>query len=125
MENEGEWKESLEDMGFTIEIFGPSTYVIREIPTFMTITEAENFVNEYIDSIEEKTDFKNTVVIDKLIMKSCKSAVKAHDYLKDEEIQGLMESLKKCRNPFSCPHGRPTFIRFSQYEIEKMFKRRV
>lgn len=125
MENEEEWKESLEDMGFTMELFGPSTYVIREIPTFMTITEAENFVNEYIDSIEEKTDFKNTVVIDKLIMKSCKSAVKAHDYLKEEEIQGLMESLKKCRNPFSCPHGRPTFIRFSQYEIEKMFKRKV
>ncbi len=123
VENEEEWSSALTEMGFTMELFGPTSYVIREIPTFMTLSEAESFAGEFIENIGEKTNLNNTVVIDKLIMKSCKSAVKAHDYLSEEEIEALMQQLKKCRNPFSCPHGRPTFIKISQYEIEKMFKR--
>ncbi len=123
VENEEEWSSALTEMGFTMELFGPTSYVIREIPTFMTLSEAESFAGEFIENIGEKTNLNNTVVIDKLIMKSCKSAVKAHDYLSEEEIEALMQQLRKCRNPFSCPHGRPTFIKFSQYEIEKMFKR--
>lgn len=122
-ENEYDWLDSLEEMGFAIEEFGQNSYVIREIPTFMTLSEAEEFAKEYIDSIHEGTNLNNTVVINKLITKSCKSAVKAHDYLTIEESRALMAQLKTCRNPFSCPHGRPTFIKLSQYEIEKMFKR--
>ena len=89
----------------------------------MDISEAEEFVHIYLDSISEGTDLNNTVVINKLITKSCKSAVKAHDYLSAEEMKSLIDQLKACQNPFSCPHGRPTFIKFSQYEIERMFKR--
>lgn len=122
-ENEYDWLDSLTDMGFLVEEFGQNSYVIREIPTFMTISEAEDFAKEFIDSLTEGTKLQNTVVIDKLITKSCKSAVKAHDKLSMEEMKALMEQLSACRNPFSCPHGRPTFIRLSQYEIEKMFKR--
>lgn len=122
-EKEEEWSSALSEMGFTIELFGPTSYVIREIPTFMTLSEAESFAGEFIENIGDKINLNNTVVIDKLIMKSCKSAVKAHDYLSEEEIEALIQQLKQCRNPFSCPHGRPTFIKFSQYEIEKMFKR--
>lgn len=122
-ENAYDWLDSLQEMGFAIEEFGQNSYVIREIPTFMTISEAEEFAKEYIDSISEGTNLKNTVVINKLITKSCKSAVKAHDYLSHEEICALIAQLKQCKNPFSCPHGRPTFIRLSKYEIEKLFKR--
>lgn len=122
-ENEYDWLDSLTDMGFLIEEFGQNAYIIREIPTFMTISEAENFAREFIDSISSGTKLFNTVVINKLITKSCKSAVKAHDYLSMEEMETLMKQLSACRNPFSCPHGRPTFIRLSRYEIEKMFKR--
>ena len=117
------WMDSLGEMGFSIEEFGQNSYIIREIPTFMDISEAEEFVHIYLDSISEGTDLNNTVVINKLITKSCKSAVKAHDYLSAEEMKSLIDQLKACRNPFSCPHGRPTFIKFSQYEIERMFKR--
>ena len=74
-------------------------------------------------SLDENETPRNTVVIDKLITKSCKSAVKAHDTLSGPEREALLEQLKRCRNPFSCPHGRPTFIRFTKYEIEKFFKR--
>ena len=122
-ENEYDWLDSLCDMGFLIEEFGQNSYVIREIPTFMTLSEAEEFAKEFTDSVTDGTKLQNTVVINKLITKSCKSAVKAHDRLSMEEMKALIAQLAACRNPFSCPHGRPTFIRLSQYEIEKMFKR--
>lgn len=122
-ENEYDWLDSLAEMGFAIEEFGQNSYVIREIPTFMDLTEAEEFVKVYIDNITEGTNLNNTVIINKLITKSCKSAIKAHDYISMEEMKALISQLKLCRNPFSCPHGRPTFVKFSQYEIEKMFKR--
>ena len=98
-------------------------YRIKEIPYFMEISEAEKFAKDYIEQTQSGIKLNNTVVINKLITRSCKSAIKAHDKLSREEMEALMNDLKRCRNPFSCPHGRPTFIRFSMYDIEKMFKR--
>lgn len=117
------WLAALKNMGFTIDEFGSGTYKISEIPLFMDLKEAEDFVNNFIDNIKESTDFTNRVVVDKLIMMSCKAAIKANDVLKSEEITALIKDLSNCKNPFSCPHGRPTFIKLSRYEIEKMFKR--
>lgn len=122
-ENEYDWLDCLSDMGFSIEEFGQNSYVIKEIPTFMSLSEAEDFAKHFIDSVSEGTRIQNTVIINKLITKSCKAAVKAHDKLSMEEMKALIAQLSACRNPFSCPHGRPTFIRLSKYEIEKMFKR--
>lgn len=122
-ENEYDWMDSLTEMGFLIHNFGQNTYIIKEIPTFMGISEAEDFVNTFIDQVSEGTKLANTIVINKLITKSCKSAVKAHDRLSMEEMKALMDQLAACKNPFSCPHGRPTFIRMTKYQIEKMFKR--
>ena len=117
------WLPLLSDMGFSIENFGGSSYRITEIPTFMELSEAEKFVYDFIDGAEKKIDRNNSVIIDKLITRSCKSAVKAHDRLSAEEAAALLNDLKKCTNPFSCPHGRPTFVRLSLYEIERMFRR--
>lgn len=122
-ENQYDWLDSLNDMGFAIEPFGMNSYVIREIPTFMSLSEAEDFAKDFVEQVSQGTQLSNTVVINKLITRSCKSAVKAHDKLSMAELQALMEQLAACRNPFSCPHGRPTFIRLPQYQIEKMFKR--
>ncbi len=122
-EDRFDWKKALEKMGFALDEFGQNTYRVTEIPTFMELSEAESFIQFFFDIISEGTDLKNQVVIDKLIMKSCKSAVKAHDVLTMEEIRALLKDLKGCVNPFSCPHGRPTFIKLSQYEIERLFKR--
>lgn len=121
--DESRWMTPLRDMGFVIENFGPGSYRISEIPTFMGLGEAEDFARDFIENIDDKQDLRNTAVIDKLIMRSCKSAVKAHDRLSEEEISALMKDLKACVNPFSCPHGRPTFIKLSNYEIERLFKR--
>ena len=110
-------------MGFTIAEFGQNTYRVSEIPMFMELSEAEDFIHEFIENIQNSTNLSNSVVINKLIMMSCKAAVKANDKLSSAEITALINDLSACINPFSCPHGRPTFIKLSRYEIEKMFKR--
>ena len=117
------WLNALEAMGFTIDEFGPDTYRVPEIPMFMELSEAEDFINNFIENIHTSTDLRNTVVVDKLIMMSCKAAIKANDKLSPDEVNALIADLSKCVNPFSCPHGRPTFIKLTRYEIEKMFKR--
>ncbi len=120
---ESDWMPLMENAGYSMEFFGGGTYLIREIPAFMSMEEAESFVQDMLEEFSEKPDLKNRMVVDRLIMRSCKSAVKGGDHLEPEEITSLMDQLKACANPFSCPHGRPTFIRMTKYEIEKMFKR--
>lgn len=117
------WLTALTKMGYTIDEFGQGTYRVTEIPTFMTLQEAEDFAVDFIEQISESTNLRNTVIIDKLIMKSCKSAVKGGDSLSLEELEALIKDLSRCVNPFSCPHGRPTFVKLTRYEIERLFKR--
>lgn len=74
-------------------------------------------------ALSNAADLTDRRMLEKIIMKSCKSAVKGGDVLSFQEIDSLMKDLSSCVNPFSCPHGRPTFIRMTRYEIEKMFKR--
>ena len=121
--DDNNWTEILARMGYSLEQFGENTYIVREIPTFMSLSEAEEFIKTFVDSYNEDLIDDNEIVIDKLITKACKASIKANDYIKEEEIDALIKDLKICKNPFSCPHGRPTFIKFSRYDIEKMFKR--
>ncbi len=119
---ERDWLDSLASMGYSISDFGPNMFVIKGIPEYMRLSEAEAFARAFI---ENSGDFdSNIAVVDKLIMKSCKSAVKANEHLSDMEISALINSLSKCKNPFSCPHGRPTFIKMTKYDIERSFKRK-
>ncbi len=119
----GEWLGDLIRMGYDIEDFGDCTFIVRGIPSYMSVGEAEGFARGYAEAAGEAGG-SNRVVIDKLITKSCKSAVKAHDVLSEHEITDLMSELAKCDNPYSCPHGRPTFIRVSSYDIERSFRRK-
>ncbi|MPN54085.1 DNA mismatch repair protein MutL [bioreactor metagenome] len=97
--------------------------MVKEIPMFMDLTEAQNMVNYFLENIAENVDIENEAKINKIITKACKSAVKANDILSLAECSRLLEDLAKCENPYSCPHGRPTFIKMTKYEVEKMFKR--
>ena len=119
----GEWLGDLIRMGYDIEDFGDCTFIVRGIPPYMSLDEAEGFARGFAEAAGEAGG-SNKIVIDKLITKSCKSAVKAHDVLSEHEITGLMAELAKCGNPYSCPHGRPTFIKISSYDIERSFRRR-
>ncbi len=117
------WLDQVSSLGYDIEFFGNNTYLVREIPAFMTLDEAESFLSDMFRELEDKPDLTNRKVLERIITRSCKSAVKGGDKLEDMEIEALMKDLKNCINPFSCPHGRPTFVRMTKYEIEKLFKR--
>lgn len=122
-QNAEDWLAALAQMGFGAEPFGPRTYAVKSIPLFMGLEEAQCFLTDFTDDLGDGKLLDNLPVIEKITMRACKSAVKAHDHLQDSEIQQLIQDLRQCENPFSCPHGRPTFIKMTQYEIEKMFKR--
>lgn len=117
------WMDDLARLGFDIDDFGNNTFIVRGIPTYMDRGEAEIFLHTYIEDPESRSDRGNTTVIDKLIMRSCKAAVKGNNKLSTMEIEELIRQLSNCVNPFSCPHGRPTFIRFTLSEISHAFKR--
>ncbi len=119
----GEMLDFLGNLGFQIEEFGPSAYIMKAIPIFMELDEAKDFIDYLLDNISEEADLENQKKIAGIITNACKKAVKAHDVLDKKEIDRLMADLARTGNPYSCPHGRPTFIRLKQYEIEKMFKR--
>ena len=119
-----DWHLILQQMGFEIEEFGPKAYIVKAIPMFMTLEGAQEFLEQFFDNITENTDFENSKVIEKLIMNACKFAIKANETLKIEEIEQLLFDLSKCANPYNCPHGRPTLIKLTKNEVEKMFKRK-
>ena len=115
--------DALNSMGYDIGDFGGGSFIIRAIPSFMNTDEAHSYVSTFCEAAET-LDYKNVTVIDKLIMKSCKSAVKGGDRLSQMEISALIDELADCDNPYSCPHGRPTFIKITKYDAERAFKRK-
>lgn len=122
-ESEDSWIGQVRAMGYDIEFFGNNTYIVREIPAFMEMGEAEAFLGDLFGAFRDRPDLTDHRTLDKIITRSCKSAVKGGDTLDAAEIEALMTQLSACTNPFSCPHGRPTFIKMTRYELERMFKR--
>lgn len=119
-----DWIQNLSKMGYDISDFGANTFIIRGIPSYMSVEEAEGFVAAYLEALDQSDLSTNRIVVDKLIMTSCKSAVKANNRLSEHEITELLDNLSQCDNPFSCPHGRPTFFKVTKYEIEQSFRRK-
>lgn len=115
--------EKLESLGYAIEEFGIKSFIVKEIPVFMTLSEARDFIDSFMDQIDENTSLKDPAKTGKIIMNACKSAVKANRHLDIREMEQLLKDLSETKNPMTCPHGRPTLIKLSKYEIEKMFKR--
>lgn len=122
-DSENSWIGQVRAMGYDIDFFGNNTYIVREIPAFMEMSEAEAFLGDLFGAFRDKPDLTDYRILDKIITRSCKSAVKGGDTLDASEIEALMTQLSACDNPFSCPHGRPTFIKMTRYELERMFKR--
>ncbi len=114
--------DALLELGFDIKPFGPAAFAISAVPGFMDMFEAEDFIDEFFTAAAEGRNVQARK--DQIISRSCKSAVKAHDHLSDDEIRALLLDLDRCENPYSCPHGRPTFVKFTEYELERMFRRK-
>lgn len=113
-----------EKFGFDIEEFGLNTYAIRQVPFIFKSPVEPSFFTELLDILVDK-NISNVydAKIEKIISMSCKKAVKANDRLSFIEAKSLIEKMLKLENPFNCPHGRPTIIKMTKYEIEKLFKR--
>lgn len=117
------WMNILNKIGFGMCEFGVNTYKVEEIPMFFDIYQSEVFLKDFFDTVSELGDFDEKATLDKIASKACKAAIKGNSLLDEMEIKSLLRSLEKCTNPYSCPHGRPTFIRIDKREIEKRFKR--
>lgn len=113
-------------VGFEIEPFGGSEFAVRAVPGNLLSLAKKELLMEMIDSLsEEGGRIAPESVYDRIATMSCKAAVKGNTNLSFAEADQLIDSLLKLENPYQCPHGRPTIISISKYEMEKKFKRIV
>ncbi|GHP12619.1 DNA mismatch repair protein MutL [Lentilactobacillus fungorum] len=119
-----EHKALLEKLGIHLEAFGQNSFIVREHPMWFKAGQEEDTIKEMIDWI--LSDHKISVAAFRektAIMMSCKRAIKANHHLDERQATALLKRLPTCENPYNCPHGRPTLVKFTNEDIEKMFKR--
>lgn len=121
------FKEQFTKLGFEIEHFGGAEYSICGVPGNLYRLNTRDVLIEMLDELTDGISERATadVILDKIASMSCKAAVKGSQRLSLTEMEQLMKDLMKLDNPYNCPHGRPTIIAMSKYEIEKKFKRIV
>ena len=117
----------LDKLNIQIEEFGTSSFRIISHPTWFINGKEEEMVKQIIELILVKEkNFSLEKFNDNLAkMVSCKMSIKANTYVDKPSMESLINDLRKCHNPYNCPHGRPSIIHFSIYELEKMFKRSI
>ena len=119
-------KEIFINSGFVIEEFGGNTISLKEVPYFLGKLDSRNFLLSIIDNLKNLGSGKTVEVkLNKIATMACKAAVKANDYLTQMEMEKLISDLRYIDNPFNCPHGRPIIIKFTEYELDKKFRRIV
>ncbi|MGM9834870.1 MAG: DNA mismatch repair endonuclease MutL [Bacilli bacterium] len=113
------------DLGISIEEFGINTFTIKSHPTWFTAGHEEEIIREIFDEIVSiGANFDRIKFNRKLIATiACKMSVRANTRLSIESMEEIVRELMECKNPYNCAHGRPTIVKFSTYELEKMFKR--
>ena len=117
----------LDKLNIEIEEFGTNSFRVVSHPTWFTEGKEEEIVKQIIELILVKEkNFSLEKFNDNLAkMVSCKMSIKANTYIDKASMESLINDLRKCKNPYNCPHGRPSIIHFSIYELEKMFKRSI
>lgn len=119
-----EKRGELEELGFEVEEFGINTLIIRKHPIWLSSYAIEQNIRVIMDVIIETSDFKQEAYIDNLAKSvACKGSIKSGDFSSLKDMEELLDQLLKTANPFTCPHGRPSIINYSIYELEKLFKR--
>jgi DNA mismatch repair protein MutL len=118
------YKGVFEALGFDIESFGGDAYAIRAVPYILNDNLNEDYFLEMVDVLaDENYSLGHELLVEKAASMACKAAVKAHDQMNFIESKKLIEQLLILENPYTCPHGRPTIITMTKYELEKKFKR--
>jgi len=117
-------RKNFTNLGFVIEPFGGKEYSVSAVPGNLFGIAQKDLLIEMIDSLSDHMGSENPDIIDeKIASMSCKAAVKGNNKLSFPEAKALIDELLTLDNPYHCPHGRPTIISMSKYEIEKKFKR--
>lgn len=120
------YRPQIEQFGYEVEHFGGKEYMISAIPDNLFNIDMKDLFIEMLDDFSNATGRQTPdIITEKVASMSCKAAVKGNDKLTLPEINNLIDELLSLDNPYNCPHGRPTIISMSKYEIEKKFKRIV
>ncbi len=120
------FQDAFAALGFQIEEFGGGDYCIRAVPANLFGINQQDLFIELLDSLDEGSSKLNLdIITDKLASMACKAAVKGNQKMSFQEMDSLMDQLLELENPYQCPHGRPTIISMTKYELEKKFKRIV
>ena len=117
--------EFIRNMNFEIDEFGLSSVIIKSHPIWVPAGNEVNAIRKFLELvIEKEKNFDLAKFNDSLAaLMACKMSIKANTNITLEEMENLINDLRKCQNPFNCPHGRPTTIHYEKIELEKMFKR--
>jgi DNA mismatch repair protein MutL len=118
-------KEMLKELGFDLDPFGQNSYIVRSVPLVLARRSYEEAFRDLVDELVSTATTQQLAERRKsaLITMSCRSAIKAGDALRPEEIQKLLDDLMKTESPFLCPHGQPIIISISHFELDKKFER--
>ena len=123
----GEQVETLSRLGVGLSTFGERTFLLDALPPFVKAKDSKGFVLSLIDELKSAGTGVNAMRLgeDMVTKTVCRHAIKANDSLAEPELNALLESLRHCTMPYTCPHGRPTLIEMSYPELEKKFGRTV
>ena len=116
----------LEPYGFSFDEFGFNTILVRSHPSWIPDEKSGDIIKRIIDLVVEKVNFDFDQFIWRMAATTaCRMSVMAGDYISEEDQEWILENIRYCDNPFTCPHGRPTIITYTKYELEKLFKRQL
>ena len=117
--------ETLNRLGVGLSEFGERTFLLDALPPFVKAADSRKFILELVDKLQAAGEGVNALRLgeDVIIKTVCRHAVKANDTLREEELQNLVDDLRRCEMPYTCPHGRPTIIELNYLELEKKFGR--
>lgn len=116
--------EIFEKFGFIVEEYGLRSICVRGVPNSFGYPESEKFIYEVIDNITSAKDISD-LKYDEIAEISCKASIKGKDKIGRPEAEELIKQLSLCENKYTCPHGRPIIVEITNYDLEKMFKRKM
>ena len=119
-----EHMDILKSIGISLEEFGDNTFIVRSHPTWFFEGYEKEAIEKIIAITLEKGEFdKEKFIYKTASTMACKMSIKANDFIDLNSAKILLDNLRRCDNPFTCPHGRPTIITYSNYDLERLFKR--
>lgn len=122
-----EVQAALKALGFTVEEFGSGTVLVSQVPAYCQTCRLKDLLGDILDDLRTYRRTESVAegtLEERIILRACKSAVKAHDAMTPEEIRKLLDDLFALELPYTCPHGRPTLIKFTASDLAKMFQRK-